>query len=191
VNSNYESPSNVLENLIQFSDKNLNDVKEKEIFVNLLNNDILKKKENKKNSAKFNTTTSSDNFYSFDFKQFLKFMKTRELEFSNKELELSSLKNEIAYLKKDAEIKNNSKKSYDLKQETDSELKSKIRELESQLNSAILNNSKLERENGILKNELVNHKKNKNFILKRFNEEIFDMTKLTKEFFDNFVAIEN
>jgi hypothetical protein len=197
-NSNYESQSQsqsqshlIKESLIHFNDKNINDLKEKEIFENLIKNEILLKKFNNHHPTKLNGNTVSDDLYTFDFKQFLKLMKTRELEFTNKELELSSLKNEIAFLKKDAEHKDNSKKTSELKQETDSELKQKIKELELQLNSANLHNSKLEKENGILKNELVNQKKNKNFLLKRFNEEIVDMTKLTKDFLDNFVSIEN
>jgi len=204
--SNYESPSQshshpqsqfqsqshlIKESLIYFNDKNINDLKEKQIFENLIKNDILLKKLNHLQPTKLNGNYATDDIYTFDFKQFLKLMKTRELEFSNKELELTSLKNEIAFLKKDAENKDNSKKTNELKQETDTELKQKIKELELQLNSANLHNSKLEKENGILKNELVNQKKNKNFLLKRFNEEIVDMTKLTKEFLDNFVSIEN
>ena len=50
---------------------------------------------------------------------------------------------------------------------------------------------KLEKENVVLKNEFTNNIKNKNGMIKKFNEDLNDYQIITMNFFDKFSQIEN
>lgn len=124
-----------------------------------------------------------------EFSKLLDYLKIKDNELNNANSQIESYKMEIDRLKIELGEKNSANKIFDSrKEELEREYKLKIKEHENGYKSVHSHNIRVEKENVILKNELSNAIKYKNINLKNFNEEIEELNKLSKNFFENFLS---
>jgi hypothetical protein len=136
--------------------------------------------------------TTSGNHGQIEFSKLLEFLKIKDEELNNANSQIENFKKEIDRLKNELAEKNSASKILDSrKEELEREYKLKLKEHENGYKSVHSHNIRIEKENVILKNELSNAIKYKNINVKNFNEEIEDLSKMSKKIFENFLATYN
>lgn len=160
------------------------DDREREIIHDLKKNNIILN-ENLQNSYK----NQNASVVTVDLKKLLCLFKLKDDDIQSKEILIQNLYKEIELLKSDTESKLNTIKAQENKNlELEKENKLKVKELDYHLKASQNHIIKIEKENVILKNELSNAIKNKVVGNRKLNDEISEIEKMTKEFFDNYVS---
>jgi hypothetical protein len=161
---------------------------DEEIFNSLKNSKILNINESQTslNSSIFPTNNGIKNSYGLDLIKLIEFIKAKDDEIIKKNSIIETNNKEIHFLKSELDLKKSSTK--DLKKEDDEkDFMYRLKEIEGSLKISQNHSLKIEKENVILKNNLGNVLKTKNNLIKRFNEELEDINRLSNSFFNNFI----
>jgi hypothetical protein len=167
-----------IHNRLIFDEGSLNK-NEEEVFKNLVSNNIIER-------------GIISNEYSLSIEKLIAMLILKSDENTEKTNGLQRLEIENLKLKEEISLANTNLRSTETeKDKLNIEYMRKLREMENMSKSNIQYIQRLEKENIILKNELVNKTKSRNTILRIINQEVKEMKTISKDFIEGLIPSDN